>query len=121
MSDRITLTGMRFYGYHGCYAEETRLGQHFSVDVDLFLDLRTPGQTDRLSTTIHYGELYGIVKGIVEGPPSKLLEAVAEKIAAAILLHQMVVEVVVRVHKPSAPIPGPLDCVTVEIRRGRPT
>lgn len=117
MADRIILTGMRFFGKHGVYAEETRLGQAFHVDLEMYLDLGPAGQNDDLTRTVDYGRVYATVKAIAEGPPYKLIEAVAERIAVAVLKDHPVHEVVVRVHKPGAPLPGPFDSVTVEIRR----
>lgn len=117
--DRIIVTGMRFYGYHGVMPEETKLGQHFRVDVEIYADLRQAGATDDLRATIHYGEVYNAVKQVAEGPPFKLVEAVAERVAARILAEFPAREVIVRVHKPGAPIPGPFECVTVEVHRRR--
>lgn len=118
--DRIVLTGMRFYGYHGVFPEESRLGQAFLVDLEIFADLREAGQQDAISKTINYGTVYETVKQIVEGEPFKLIEALAEHVATKVLAeHGAIAEVVVRVHKPNAPIPGPIDDVMVEIRRGR--
>lgn len=119
MSDRIVLTGMRFYGYHGVYPEESRLGQAFLVDVELYADLREAGQRDDIRKTVDYGKVYLTVKEMVEGRPFKLIEALAEHVAARVLEQFPVDEIVVRVHKPKAPIPGPIDGVTVEIRRRR--
>jgi dihydroneopterin aldolase len=119
VSDKITLKGMRFFGYHGVFPEEAKLGQSFIVDVELYADLRAAGETDELSRTINYAAVYAAVKEIVEGHPFRLIEAVAERVAGRILEAFRVREVVVRVHKPNAPIPGPIDCVTVEIRRSR--
>lgn len=119
MTDRIILTGMRFYGYHGVYPEETKLGQSFVVDVELYADLRQAGLNDDLRQTVDYGKVYAAVKEMVEGHRFQLIEALAERVAAAVLEGFPVTEIVVRVHKPKAPIPGPLDGVTVEIRRGR--
>lgn len=119
MADRIILTGMRFYGYHGVFPEESRLGQSFVVDVELHADLRKAGQTDDLKATIDYGRIYALVKEIIEGRPFKLIEAVAESVASRVLEDFSVGEVLVRVHKPKAPIPGSIDCVTVEVRRRR--
>lgn len=119
MADRIVLTGMRFYGYHGAFPEETRLGQAFVVDVELFADLRAAGQQDDLSLTVDYGRVYTAVKEIAEGRPFKLIEALAEHLAAHILEGFAVSEVVVRVHKPKAPIPGAFEDVMVELRRRR--
>ncbi|HYF93209.1 MAG TPA: dihydroneopterin aldolase [Symbiobacteriaceae bacterium] len=119
MGDRIVLTGMQFYGYHGVYPEETRLGQVFVVDVELHADLREAGRTDDLQRTVDYGQVYSTVKEIVEGRPFKLIEALAEKTAAELLQGFPISEVVVRVHKPKAPIPGAFGGVMVEIRRRR--
>jgi dihydroneopterin aldolase/2-amino-4-hydroxy-6-hydroxymethyldihydropteridine diphosphokinase len=120
--DRIILTGMRFYGYHGVFPEESRLGQAFSVDVEIFADLQEAGVKDDIRKTVDYGKVYQTVKQIVEGEPFKLIEALAEHVARRVLdEHHNAREVVVRVHKPKAPIPGPIDGVTVEIRRKRTT
>jgi dihydroneopterin aldolase len=118
--DRIRLTGMRFYGYHGCFPEESRLGQAFLVDLELDVDLRAAGTQDNLALTVDYGKVYGTVKEIVEGAPFKLIEAVAERVAGQVLAQYRGVQAVtVRVHKPNAPIPGPIDGVTVELHRRR--
>ncbi|MDB4898135.1 MAG: dihydroneopterin aldolase [Firmicutes bacterium] len=117
--DRIILTGMRFYGYHGVMPEETRLGQPFTVDVELYADLRPAGLSDQIGKTIHYGYVYETVKAVVEGPAYKLIEAVAEQVAQQVLGDYPVLEVVVRVHKPKAPIAGTFDNITVEVRRRR--
>lgn len=119
MADRIVLTGMQFYGYHGVLPEETRLGQGFVVDVELYADLRGAGQSDNLALTIDYSKVYQKAKEIVEGRPFRLIEALAEHLAQAILEGFPAEEVVVRVHKPKAPIPGPFAGVMVEMRRRR--
>ncbi len=42
---------MEFYGYHGVFAEENKLGQRFRVDLTASLDLSKAGQTDDLNAT----------------------------------------------------------------------
>lgn len=117
--DRILLQGLRFYGRHGVHPEETKLGQRFVVDLELGVDLRAAGVSDDLEQTVSYSDVYRDVRAIVEGPPFKLIEAVAERIAAQVLLRESVLSVFVRVRKPEVPIPGQLDCVAVEIYRER--
>mgnify|MGYP001198610202 FL=1 len=118
--DRIVITGMRFYAYHGVLPEETRLGQEFLVDAELCLDLRGAGRDDDIRQTVNYGKVYRTVKAIVEGSTFKLIEAVAERVAAEVLAQYPNVEAVtIRVHKPRAPIPGALGGVMVEIQRRR--
>lgn len=111
---------MQFYGYHGVLSEETRLGQRFNVDLTVEVDLSAAGQSDQLTDSINYAELYQICKEVVEGPPFKLIEAVAEKIAANVLEQFSDVHVChVTVIKPDPPIPGHYQSVAVEITRGR--
>lgn len=101
-SDRIILEGMVFFGYHGTRPEENTLGQPFVVDVALHLDLRAAGEADDLAATVDYSEVHRRARAIVEGPPLKLTEAVAERIAAAVLAdHPAVSAVEVRVRKPN--------------------
>ena len=65
--DKIYVNGMKFYGYHGVFPEEQKLGQRFNVDVMLTLDLSKAGLSDDLDATVNYKEVYDAVKEIVEG------------------------------------------------------
>lgn len=118
--DKIFVNKMDFYGYHGVFPEETRLGQRFTVDLTVMLDLKKAGETDDLEHSVNYAELYRICKEVVEGQPFKLVEAVAEKIAAELLdAFSMIEEVTVKVIKPDPPIPGHYQSVAVEMTRRR--
>ncbi|MBP3953456.1 dihydroneopterin aldolase [Bacillus suaedae] len=118
--DRIYLNQMSFYGYHGVFEEENKLGQRFIVDVKLGLDLAKAGLTDQLDETINYGDVYSIIKQIVEGKPYKLVEAVAEKVASELLRSfDNLTECTIKVIKPDPPIPGHYQSVAVEITRSR--
>lgn len=118
--DKIILNKMSFYGYHGVFPEETKLGQRFIIDLTVEADLKKAGETDSLDASIHYGEIYQVCKEIVEGKPYKLIEALAERIAAELLkCYQGISVVTVKVIKPDPPIPGHYESVAVEITRGR--
>jgi 7,8-dihydroneopterin aldolase/epimerase/oxygenase len=118
--DKIHLKQMQFYGYHGVFSEETKLGQRFAVDLAVEVDLSKAGKSDELSDSINYAELYQVCKDVVEGPPYKLVEAVAETIATTILRKFPAVHVChLTVIKPDPPIPGHYQSVAVEITRGR--
>lgn len=117
MADKIGLNNMIFYGYHGVLPAETELGQRFEADVALELDLAHAGKTDDLSFTVNYAEVYDVVKVVMEKERFKLLEKVAEEIAARILKAFAVQAVTVTIRKPSAPIIGVLDNAEVTIRR----
>lgn len=115
--DRIVLSGMEFFAYHGVYDEEGTLGARFSVDVELGLPLTT---TDNIRATVDYGRVYALVKEAVTDTRFKLIEALAATICERLLAaEELAVEAVVRVHKPNAPLPGIVRDVFVEVRRSR--
>lgn len=115
--DKIILAGMEFYGYHGVLPQEQTLGQKFTVDVELSLELGQAGNSDDPEDTVDYAGIFNIVRAIIEGRPRRLLESVAEAIADSVLNHFPVKEVLVRVKKPHAPLPGKFDWMAVEISR----
>lgn len=117
--DKIILDGMEFYGYHGVHKAEHELGQPFVIDVVLSLDLRPAGQTDDPGRAVDYAAVYNTVRDITVRGRFALLEALAERIAAALLGEYPVDAVRVRVKKPRAPIPGRLGYAAVEIVRKR--
>ncbi|MDS1029728.1 dihydroneopterin aldolase [Bacillota bacterium LX-D] len=118
--DKILLQNMAFYGYHGVMPEENVLGQKFFIDVELHLNLQQPGRSDRVEDTVNYAHVYEQIKEIVEKQKFQLIEALGETIAQNILEKQTLVqEVLVRVKKPEAPIPGIFDYVAIEVNRKR--
>ncbi|MFS0646166.1 dihydroneopterin aldolase [Siminovitchia sp. 179-K 8D1 HS] len=118
--DKIFMNEMEFYGYHGVFPEETKLGQRFRVSAVIEADLQPAGCSDDLKATVNYAEVYELCKEIVEGRPYQLIEAVAERIAGAILdSFGMVQSTTIKVIKPGPPIPGIYESVAVEITRRR--
>ena len=118
--DRIVLEGMEFYGFHGANPEERALGQPYVVDLEVELDLRIPGASDRLEDTVSYSHLYRTVKLVMEGESKNLLEAAAQTIADQVLTKFPVKGVRVRVKKPRPPVRGSvIDNAAVEIYRTR--
>ncbi len=115
--DKIFFKEMSFYGYHGVYPEENRLGQRFIVDLELGLDLRPAALNDDLSQTVNYAEVYRVVKEEVEQKRFQLVETLAERIADRLLSVFPIEQVLVRVTKPDPPIPGHYRSVGVEILR----
>ena len=117
--DYINIKDMQFYGYHGVLAAETAIGQLFRVSVKLGLDLQPSGVTDDLTKTVNYAEVYALCKEIVEGEPFKLIEALAEGLAAHILADFPLVKgVEIELIKPDPPIAGHYKEVSVQITRG---
>jgi dihydroneopterin aldolase len=121
VADVITISGIAGYGYHGHHQEERRLGQRFLVDLEIGLDLRAAGRADDLSQTVDYSACVRAAREVLEGEPLNLIEAVAERIADTLLSGFDLIEtVLVRVHKPGAPVAGPpIADIAVTIRRSR--
>lgn len=117
--DQIFLNGLVFFGRHGCYASENELGQKFVVDIELSCDLSAAAASDKLEDTLDYVRIYNLARETVEGPPVKLLETVAGRIADAALGEPGVSAVKVRINKPHIALPGALDGVGVEISRSK--
>lgn len=118
--DKIYISQMEFYGYHGVFPEENKLGQRFIVDLSISVDLKQAGETDQLEYSVNYAELFAVCQEIVEGKPFKLIEAVAEQIAGKILKDfPLVLGVTVKMIKPDPPIPGHYQSVAIEITRSR--
>jgi dihydroneopterin aldolase len=118
-ADRIVLSGLAFFGRHGVLDDERTRGQRFLIDVVLETELSAAGRHDDLALTVDYRRVYALIQEIVEGPPMRLIEAVAEAIAGRILTLPRVEAVTVRVRKPEVSLGGPLDGAAVEIRRVR--
>ena len=118
--DRISLAGTVLYGYHGVNAAEKDLGQRFTLDLDVWADLSAAGETDDLTRTINYSSLYKTARAIVEGDPCKLLEAVATRVAQAVLAEFPVVAARVKIGKLAPPLKGSaIGTASVEILRYR--
>jgi 7,8-dihydroneopterin aldolase/epimerase/oxygenase len=115
--DVIHLRGLEFYAYHGVLPEEQVLGARYLIDMDLFVDLRQAGSSDEVGDTVHYGEVYQVIKACVTGDKYQLIERLAEEIAQRVLEEFSCTSVRVEVHKPQAPIPGIFRNVSVEIWR----
>lgn len=120
MADRIELTGLECFGYHGVFAEEKRTGQPFIVDIICWSEFAEAAAHDDLTMTINYAELANIAADIVEGPSRDLIETVASEVADTIMASFADLHAVeVTVHKPKAPIPRTFGDVAVIARRSR--
>src|ERR1051326_1464234 len=104
MTDRIIVRGIRAMGTHGVLAEEQVRAQPFEVDVELTMDLRAAGETDRLEDTVDYGLLAGAVARVVTDEHHQLLERMAERVAVVCREDPRVSAVVVTVRKLHPPV-----------------
>jgi dihydroneopterin aldolase len=113
MVDKITITGITGFGFHGVLEHERREGQTFLVDLEVITNFDSAISSDDVRDTVNYAELAGIVHAAIIGEPVNLIEKLANQIASDCLDIAGVTAVTVTVHKPQAPIPVPFGNVSV--------
>jgi dihydroneopterin aldolase len=119
--DRIILRDLGFYGYHGVFEEEKKLGQRFFIELECGLDLSGPASSDALGHTVSYADIFDVVKAAFDGKRTKLIEALAQNIVNALFeTFDEINWIVIRVRKPEAPIAMVRGEAAIELHRVRP-
>lgn len=116
--DRILLEGIQVPAALGVTSAERRMRRPVLLDLEVFRDLRGAGRSDRIAQTLHYGRIYDVVADVASNIEHKLVEALAERIARAVLSKFDADAVTVTVRKPK-PIAGVLEYTGVQISRRR--
>jgi dihydroneopterin aldolase len=117
--DRIELRGLRVFARHGALEAERDLGQEFVIDATVWLDVAPAAAGDDLKRTVDYGTLARRLADLAGAPPVRLIETLADRLAAACLDDPLVEQAEITVHKPHAPIPLPFDDVRVVVQRSK--
>ena len=114
MNNKIYLSGMDFFAYHGCYPEEKIIGTRFSVDLVLTTDISFSDLQDNVKKTIDYRIVYQEV-GFIMRQSVNLLETLAYRILQMIKeKFPEVVSAEVKVTKLNPTLGGKIDRVSVE-------
>ncbi|MGV8962256.1 MAG: dihydroneopterin aldolase [Candidatus Saccharimonadaceae bacterium] len=115
MKTTIQLTDMLFYAYHGVLDQETKVGNHYVVNISMDADLKLACETDNVDDTINYAQVFTLVKDEME-LPSKLLEYVAMRIFKSLRdAFPQILKLEVRLAKNNPPICGEVKCAEVTI------
>lgn len=117
-TDRIIVEGLAFVGRHGVFAHERRDGCRFTVDLELHFDTRAAGRSDRLADTLDYAKAAETVIAVGTGESCHLLEALAERICAALIGRFALQRVDLALRKLAPPLDGRPTAVGVKISRG---
>lgn len=116
--DVIKIKNLKVFAHHGVFPEETRDGQDFFINAELFLDCRKAGKTDCLEDSLNYGEVSHFITDFLQNNTYRLIEAAAEHLAEAMLLSMPGLKgVKMELCKPHAPIGLPFENVSVTIER----
>jgi 7,8-dihydroneopterin aldolase/epimerase/oxygenase len=120
MSDRIFIKGLALHAIHGVMAHEAKVGQIFTIDLDLEIDLSAAARTDKVVDTVSYDKVVDCVSEAFRGKRFRLIEAAADRVADSVLAaFPRVRSVRVTIHKPHAPIAATFGDVGVTLVRSR--
>lgn len=111
----ISIEGMEFFAYHGCFKEEQVIGTKFRCDVFLEVDTTKAEQTDNLHDTVNYQEVFKVIKSEMV-TKSHLLEHVGRRIVDRIKSEFPTVRKArLKIRKLNPPLGGKMDFVSLEL------
>ena len=118
--DRIEIHDLRVLGVHGVLPEERERAQPFSVDLVAWVDMGAAARSDSLADTIDYGVLAQVAAEVVQQRSFQLLEALANRVAEALLAADpRLTAVEVAVRKLHPPLALHVASTGVRVRRSR--
>jgi 7,8-dihydroneopterin aldolase/epimerase/oxygenase len=113
---KIALEGLEFFAYHGAYLEEQKIGNRYSVDINIETDFTNAAETDRLKETVNYEDVYNSIKEVMQ-QKHRLLEHIGHSIIERIRSqYPNIQEVEVAVSKFNPPIGGVCDRAKIVIK-----
>ncbi len=89
-----------------------------TLDIEVERDLRAAGRTDQIRQTLHYKRIFEVIEDVAAHQEHKLVEALGERIAQAVLGKFDADAITVTVRKPK-PIAGVLEYAGIRITRRR--
>ena len=117
-ADTILLEGIQIPASLGVTAAERRMRRPVTLDIEVERDLAKAGRSDSIRQTINYKRIFDIAEDVAGNQEHKLVEALGQRIADAVLEKYAVDAVTITVRKPK-PIAGVLDYAGIRIRRTR--
>ena len=115
---QISLENLMFFGFHGLYEEEKKLGNNFKVDVHIHVN-STSSPIVQINQTIDYVGVYNIVKKWMN-IPTPLLETLLENMANNIFQEYTIAEKLsIKITKQTLPITNFEGSASVTIEKSR--
>lgn len=111
----ITLEGMEFHAFHGCYELERKTGSHFEVSLRIETPIGEVADTDDVSKAVNYLNVYQCVKEQMS-ISSHTIERVASNIIQALKSgFPQILHVECKVCKIAPPLGGKIKKVSVTL------
>ncbi len=118
MTAKIGLEDVRIHAPHGFFEEEHRMGNEFSIDVEVEATITEAAENDDLGGTVNYATIYYLLQAEMK-KPTQLLEALAYRMGNRILNQfDSVLSVTLRLRKLNPPLGGKVGAAVVEVSLG---
>jgi dihydroneopterin aldolase len=101
-ADTVFIRDLRVETVVGIFDWERRIKQTVSLDLDMSADIRRAARGDRIEDTLDYKTVAKRVVQFVSAAQCRLVETLAEQVAALIIGEFGVAHVKVTLHKPGA-------------------
>ncbi|MDR1927550.1 MAG: dihydroneopterin aldolase [Oscillospiraceae bacterium] len=120
MVEKLILSGLELFAFHGVNPEEKQEGQTFLLDLTLWAALSAACRSDRLADTVNYAAVLKCAAHTFTENRCDLIERAAQLTAQAILDEFPAIDrLTLRVHKPDAPVQCRVADIALEIERRR--
>ncbi len=111
----IFLDNVRFYAYHGVAPQEQLVGNEFTINLRLQVDIVQAIATDNVDHTVSYADVYQAVKAEME-IPSRLLEHVCGRIVKRLFDEFPLVNAIdLRLAKRNPPMGADIEAAGIEV------
>lgn len=118
--DKILIRDLRVFAYHGVLEEEKANGQYFVFDIDAFVDISEPCESDDVEDTVNYALMVEHIIRTFTSQKDNLIERAAQRVAAELFASfEKISELRILLKKPDAPIDADFGWAGVEIYRKR--
>lgn len=120
MEDKIIISGLKIFAYHGVREQEKIEGQEFVIDCILYLDRRQDRFSDNIEHTISYSAASKIIVRAMQERKYNLIESAAENVAKSLFNNfEKLSKCEITLKKPHAPVKLEFDYMAVNILRKR--
>lgn len=118
--DKILIRNLKIFAYHGVNPEEKQDGQNFVFDIDAYVDISVPCESDNVENTVSYAKIIKETVRIFTCQKDDLLERAAQRVADGLFeKFDKIQSLRILLKKPEAPIKADFEYVGVEIFRER--
>ena len=114
---QINISKLHLHAYHGVFAEENQLGQHFSIDIMLELKWSPKIEEDKIEGLVSYAEVIEITKKVFCENQFKTIEKAAFEILKSYEVWKQLSNASITINKPSAPVPHKTENISVTLSR----